>query len=84
MKESNSSIDSGRSSGGGGGGGGAAAAVVRGAAGGRGPRVEVGLDWEDCCNEGTAWGSSMVDEAMSSRRAVAASSLSEPVSTRIS
>jgi len=40
------------------------------------------LDWSgdsmDCVKAGTAWGSSMVDVAISSRRVVAASSLAVP------
>jgi hypothetical protein len=71
MKESSSSIDSGRGS------GGAGFGAAFGA-GGAGVDAEstAGLDEGMVCwTVGTAWGSSMVDVAISSRRAVAASSL---------
>lgn len=78
---SNSSMVSGRGSTG--------AAAALGGAGGAGAEV-AGVEIEDspeageamdCCRPGTAWGSSMVDDAMSSSRAVAASRLGWGVST---
>lgn len=66
-------MDSGRGSGGGADAGGGAGRGVN--AGGEGVAAAV-LEARLCCRAGTACGSSMVDEAMSSRRAVAASSLS--------
>ena len=72
MKASNSSTDSGSGSGG--------AFGAAGGAGGRGAGVETveTPDWGEamvCWRAGTAWGSSIVEEAMSSSLAVAASSL---------
>ncbi len=83
MKASKSSIDSGSSSGGtigaaGGGGGGAAAAAEAAFEAAAGVDAVEPADWGEtivCCRAGTACGSSIVEVAMSSRRAVAASSL---------
>lgn len=74
MKLSNSSTDSGRGSWGG---GTTAAWEVEGRAGGKGraPSDGVGGETMGCVRAGTACGSSMVDDAMSSRRKVATSSL---------
>lgn len=90
-KASKSSTDSGMGSGG-------AAGAGAGAGAGRGPGAGAGVD-RACgveteevadagearvfCSAGTAWGSSMVDEAMSSRRAVAASNLTMTLANMI-
>ncbi len=75
MKASKSSIDSGRGSGG--------SFGAAGAGGGTAAGVEAEGDARVCCRAGTACGSSTVEEAMSSRRAVAASSLPSELAQNI-